>query len=87
MALVLVFLVLDLSWQTFKIIKFGNTVSAHLAGFTQSESEYVIYAKQLIIYLFIAVRLGTFAVMLSSLRALPEGCYTSVKWVTSIPHV
>lgn len=31
-------------------------------------------------------RFGMMALIFSSLRALPEGSYTTIEWVTSIPH-
>lgn len=32
-------------------------------------------------------RLGCFALMFMSLRALPARCYTDVPWLKSVPHV
>ncbi|OJJ06494.1 hypothetical protein ASPVEDRAFT_56117 [Aspergillus versicolor CBS 583.65] len=37
--------------------------------------------------LYVLARLGLAALTLSSLRALPAGCYTAVVWVESIPHI
>jgi hypothetical protein len=35
---------------------------------------------------YIIARLGIMGLVFSSLRALPTGSYTTVAWVTSIPH-
>lgn len=45
-----------------------------------------MYIKQAGISLYIIARLGIMALVCSSLRALPEDSYTTVGWVTSIPH-
>ncbi|CAG8882790.1 unnamed protein product [Penicillium egyptiacum] len=37
-------------------------------------------------HVYVIVRLGMTALVFSSLRALPMGSYTSIKWVTTIPH-
>ena len=86
-ALVFAFFILDMSWQMFMIRKFGDSSPTYYTVSKRMDYRLVMYAKQMILYLFFAARLGTLALMLSSLRALPEACYTSVKWVTSIPHV
>lgn len=36
---------------------------------------------------YIVARLGLMGLVFSSLRALPVGTYTTVEWVTSIPHI
>jgi hypothetical protein len=35
---------------------------------------------------YITARLGRMGLVFSSLRALPAGSYTSIDWVTTIPH-
>lgn len=37
-------------------------------------------------YIYVLARLGIIALVCASFRALPEGSYTTVEWVTSIPH-
>lgn len=39
------------------------------------------------LYLYFIARFGTFALMLSSLRALPADSYITPDWLSSIPHI
>ncbi|KAJ5162135.1 hypothetical protein N7492_007527 [Penicillium capsulatum] len=45
-----------------------------------------ILVKQVMITIYLAARLGIMALVCSTLRALPEDSYTTIAWVTSIPH-
>lgn len=36
--------------------------------------------------MYTIARFGMMALIFSSLRALPVGSYTTIEWVTSIPH-
>lgn len=45
-----------------------------------------MYIKQAGVGLYIIARFGIMALVCSSLRALPEDSYTTIGWVTSIPH-
>ncbi|KAL4907082.1 hypothetical protein BDW74DRAFT_176682 [Aspergillus multicolor] len=46
-----------------------------------------IYVPLICVAVYALARLGLLAITLSSLRALPNGAYTAVDWLGSIPHV
>lgn len=61
------------------IWKFGDPDE----GFTGGE----LFLSFFFLLLYVLARLGLAALTLSSLRALPAGCYTAVVWLESIPHI
>ncbi|KAH8691169.1 hypothetical protein BGW36DRAFT_400515 [Talaromyces proteolyticus] len=69
-----------------KIISIPSCMKALVdptASFTMLEIYLNVGAYQV----YCVARLGIFALMLSSLRALPVGCYISIDWLASIPHL
>lgn len=45
-----------------------------------------LWIKQVALALYMLARLGIIALIFSSFRSLPKEAYTSIEWVTSVPH-
>ena len=54
---------------------------------TQRRTKFEAVLVNIFIYIYFLARLGTLALMLSSLRAQPPGIYITPDWLSSIPHV
>ena len=54
---------------------------------TQRRTEFEEFPPNFCLYIYLLARLGIFALVLSSLRALPVDTYTTPNWISEIPHL
>lgn len=58
-----------------------------MVGLTRPPALWTMLVATIVSFNFYVIaRLGIIGLVFSSLRALPTGSYTTVGWITSIPH-
>jgi hypothetical protein len=64
-----------------------DLLPSFMVGLTRPAALWTFLVTAIISFNFyIIARLGIMGLVFSSLRALPTGSYTTVGWMTSIPH-
>lgn len=64
-----------------------DLLPSSMVGLTRPAALWTMFVTFIVGFNFyIVARLGIIGLVFSSLRALPTGSYTTVGWITSIPH-
>lgn len=86
---VLIFSAVESVVEYTSFLKSKNMLPSSMTDYDRKGGHWAVIkhkVKVLSILVYIPARLGMIGLVFSSFRALPTGSYTTIDWVTTIPH-